>query len=102
MADPTRDEAPIEHEIRHEIARTLGKAGEALERACAQAWEAYRALTPGDREAGRAYVLAHQEARGRRRNLLLQREAIGLMSHRDVDRCYPLPPPPDSTAARGG
>jgi|SRR5215831_1168759 len=102
MAEPTRDEQPIEHEIRHEKARKLGKAGEALERACAAAWEAYRAQTPGDREAARAYVLMHQEARERRRNLLLQREAMGLFDHRDLDRCYPLPPPPDRTAARGG
>jgi hypothetical protein len=102
MADPTRDETPVEHEIRHEKARTLGKAGEALERACAQAWEAYRALSPGDREAARSYVLAHQEARARRHNLVLQREAMGLFGHRDVDRCYPLPPPPDRTATRGG
>src|SRR5262245_43736083 len=102
MTEPTRDETPVEKEIRHEKARTLGKAGEALERACARAWEAYRALGPGDREAARAYVLAHQEARERRHNLLLQREAMGLHGHRDVDRCYPLPPPPDRTATRGG
>lgn len=102
MADPGRDEAPVEHEIRHEKARTLGKAGEALERAVSAAWEAYRALTPGDREAARAYVLAHQEARDRRHILVLQREAMGLYGHKDVDRCYPLPPPPDKTVTRGG
>jgi hypothetical protein len=102
MPDPGKDEAPVEHEIRHEKARTLGKAGEALERACATAWELYRAQTPGDREAARAYVLAHQEARERRRNLLLQREAMGLYDHRDLDRCYPLPPPPDRITTRGG
>lgn len=102
MKDPAKDEAPVEREIRHEKARSLGKAGEALERACAEAWERYRALTPGDREAARAYVLAHQEARDRRHVLVLQREAMGLYGHRDVDRCYQLPPPPDKTAVRGG
>jgi hypothetical protein len=102
MPDHGKDEAPIEHEIRQEKARSLGKAGELLERACAQAWQAFRAQTPGDREAARAYVLAHQEARERRRNLLLQREAMGLFDHRDLDRCYPLPPAPDRTSTRGG
>jgi DNA-binding TFAR19-related protein (PDSD5 family) len=102
MADPGSDEAAIEQEIRQEKARSLGKAGEALEQACAQAWEAYRALSPGDREAAGAYVLAHREARERLHNLVLQREAMGLFGHRDVDRCYPLPPKPDSTATRGG
>ncbi|HKA23395.1 MAG TPA: DUF6665 family protein [Candidatus Eisenbacteria bacterium] len=97
MAKPSKDEAPIEQEIRQEKARSLGKAGDALERACARAWEAYRAITPGDRESASAYASAYRDAKERRHTLVLQREAMGLYGHRDVDRCYPLPPAPDAS-----
>jgi len=94
MKDPSQDEAPIEIEIRHEKARSLGKAGEALERACEQAWKQYRAAALGDRAAAFAFRAAYQKARERRHVLLLQREAMGLYVHRDVDACYPMPPEP--------
>jgi len=94
MSHPSQDEAPIEKEIRQEKARSLGKAGEALERACEEAWKQYRAAVAGDREAAFAYAAAYRRARDRRHTLVLQREAMGLYAHRDVDQQYPLPPEP--------
>ena len=94
MPDRSKDEAPIEKEIRQEKARSLGKAGEALERACEEAWKQYRAAAQGDREAVFAYRAGYGKASERRRVLLLQREAMGLYAHRDVDQQYPLPPEP--------
>src|SRR5262245_58816257 len=94
MRDPTKEEPPLEREIRHEKARTLGKAGEALEHAAALAWERHRAAETGEQGAAEAYRAAYEAARERRHRLLLQREALGLFRHGDVDRCYPLPPPP--------
>src|SRR5262245_1288211 len=94
MTDAPRDEAAIEKEIRQEKARSLGKAGDALEKACEEAWKQYRAAVAGDREAASAYPSAYRHARDRRHVLLLQREAMGLYAHRDVDQHYPLPPEP--------
>lgn len=97
MPDPVRDETPVEREIRHEKARSLGKAGEELERACAEAWARFRS---GHADAYRA---ARERALERRHILILQREAMGLFAHADVDRQYPLPPrdPPLEDAPGG-
>lgn len=90
-ADIERQELPVEEEIRREKARTLGRAGEALSTALAEAWvrfEAWRAGTGTSAE----YRAARAVAEKRKRVLLIQREAIGLRSHADVDRCYEFPP----------
>lgn len=89
--DIDKQELPVEEEIRREKARTLGRAGEALSAALAEAWtrfEAWRAGSASPAEYRAARALAEE----RRRVLLIQREAIGLRSHADVDRCYPFPP----------
>lgn len=88
MPDPIRDETPVEREIRHEKARTLGKAGEELERACAEAWARFRS----DEASAEDRREARDRALRRRHFLILQREAMGLFGHADVDRLYPLPP----------
>lgn len=100
MPDRSQEEAPIEKEIRQEKARSLGKAGDALERACEEAWRQYRAAVAGDREAAFAYAAAYAKARERRHALVLQREAMGLFAHRDVDACYPMPPDPKTVVPR--
>jgi len=88
VPDPIRDEQPIEREIRHEKARSLGKAGEELERACAEAWALFRS----DDASAEDSREARDRALRRRHVLILQREAMGLFGHADVDRLYPLPP----------
>jgi hypothetical protein len=90
--------ARIVREIVKEKAVTLGRAGERLEAALAavaalaQAWHA-----AGDDGAARApladeYDRAWRAADSARQTLLIQREAVGLRHHRDVDRQFPVPP----------
>jgi gamma-glutamylcysteine synthetase len=90
--------ARIVREIVKEKAVTLGRAGERLEAALAalaalvQAWRA-----AGDDAAARAgladeYERAWRAADTARQTLLIQREAVGLRQHRDVDRQFPVPP----------
>ncbi len=97
MSDPGEAQRRIEQEIVREKAATLGRAGERL----AQALREVEALgarydaarDPADRERlGREYVLAHGRAASARLVLLIQREAVGLRHHRDVDHQYPEPP----------
>lgn len=90
-----------EEEIRAEKAATLGRAGERLENALrlvAELWTSLQATSePHARERLRCRC---RQARARaleaRRTLLIQREAIGLRSHRAVDQQFPEPPPPGS------
>ena len=87
----------VEREIVHEKAATLGRAGERLEAALAVARERGDTLDaerdPARREALlREYEAARREAAAARHMLLIQREAIGLRYHRDVDRQFPEPP----------
>jgi hypothetical protein len=88
----------IEEEIVKEKAAVLGRAGERLEAALAASAALGRALDAETDPARRAALLAdYAEARRRaihaRTLLLIQREAVGLRHHRDVDRQYPEPPP---------
>ena len=85
-------ELPIEKEIRREKARTLGRAGERLEAACAAAWTLHDARLRGELVGPVEYGAARARAVDLRHLLLIQREALGLRSQADVDRCYPLPP----------
>jgi hypothetical protein len=87
----------LEREIVREKAATLGRAGERLEAALALVDELARALETEREPARRATRLAEYEAARRhaavaRQMLLIQREAIGLRHHRDVDRQFPEPP----------
>jgi hypothetical protein len=87
----------IEREIVQEKSATLGRAGERLEAALAGASAAAEALEAERDPARRAallreYEVARWRAASARLMLVIQREAIGLRHHRDVDRLFPEPP----------
>jgi hypothetical protein len=87
----------LEQEIVKEKAAALGRAGERLEAALAEARTLGAALdAEGDprRRAPllREYDAARRRAASARLMLLVQREAIGLRHHRDVDQQFPEPP----------
>jgi hypothetical protein len=89
----------LEREIVREKAATLGRAGERLQAALALVDELARALEaepdPARRPTRRAeYEAARRQAAIARQVLIIQREAIGLRHHRDVDRQFPEPPRP--------
>ncbi len=101
----------VESEIRGEKAEALGRAGERLERAL-QELLAFRQefiglLAPApesvadgkgqsaaefERKAAE-YTRLCDQSRAFRHALIIQREAVGLWGHEDVDRQYPLPGP---------
>jgi len=85
-----------EDEIRAEKAAALGRAGERLEAALAELHALARRLAdaPGDDELRAAYRAARGRAHTARLYLLIQREAVGLRSHRMVDQQFPEPEPP--------
>jgi hypothetical protein len=87
----------IDEEIRREKAAALGRAGERLEEALRETTEFGRrldAIVEGEarRELVDAYEAARQRAQAARYALVIQREAIGLRNHRDLDRLFPEPP----------
>ena len=87
----------LEREIVHEKAATLGRAGERLEAALAAARALGHTLdaerNPARREALlRGYEATRRQVAAARLMLVIQREAIGLRHHRDVDRQFPEPP----------
>jgi hypothetical protein len=86
-----------EQEILAEKAATLGRAGERLEAALRLVTERRLALDRASGGVAREAALAsYRQARARaleaRRTLIIQREAIGLRSHRIVDQQFPEPP----------
>jgi hypothetical protein len=86
----------IEDEIRREKAAALGRAGERLEEALREAAEIGALLDAAGDAAERARLLdtydaARRRALAARHALVIQREAIGLRNHRDVDRLFPEP-----------
>ncbi len=101
----------VESEIRKEKAEALGKAGERLEHALQELQRSredfFRLLAAGASASleGRAamalaierkvaeYAALREQARQLRLALVIQREALGLWRHEDVDRQYPLPGP---------
>ncbi len=90
----------IEKEIAGEKAAALGRAGEHLEHALAEARGAGSRLLDArdDRERERlteAYVAARRRALEARLALLIQREALGLRRHATVDQQFPEPPTVD-------
>jgi uncharacterized protein (DUF3084 family) len=101
----------VESEIRKEKAEVLGRVGERLEQAL-QELEAFRQQLLGlvlatrqtvrDREERfpveidkklAEYARLREQAKALRHSLIIQREAVGLSRHEDVDRQYPLPGP---------
>jgi hypothetical protein len=87
----------IDEEIRREKAAALGRAGERLEEALRDTEEIARRLDAAAdettrRELADAYEAARQRAQAARYALVIQREAIGLRNHRDLDRLFPEPP----------
>lgn len=87
----------LEEEIVKEKAAALGRAGERLEAALDEVRAVGVAIDverDGRRREAllREYEAARQRAASARLMLLVQREAIGLRWHRDVDRQFPEPP----------
>jgi hypothetical protein len=88
-----------EREILAEKASALGRAGERLEAALGDLHAVARALASASDDQRReelraAYRAARTRARTARLHLLIQREAVGLRSHRIVDQQFPEPAPP--------
>ncbi len=101
----------IEEEIRREKAASLGRVGERLERALQEIETLHRRLLDlasdgtgadpkmGDRVADEIeeklaqYDRLCAQASHLRHALVIQREALGLRRHEDVDRQYPIPTP---------
>jgi len=86
-----------EKEIVQEKAATLGRAGERLDAALASARALAEALDVEPDPTRRAVLLQEYETARRRAAtvrlmLVIQREAIGLRHHRDVERQFPEPP----------
>lgn len=110
----------IEAEIQKERAEALGRAGERLEEALSILQALRQGLEEiggnprrgsGDLEAGGGtqwdanmarYRVWHARVHELRHFLIIQREAIGLRRHDDVDRHYPMPPdlPPSGEPER--
>ncbi len=99
----------VEEEIRREKAETLGRVGERLDRALREIETLRRELrdlascgTVGDprinervpeeiQEKFARYDRLCSQASHFRYALIIQREALGLRRHEDVDRQYPMP-----------
>jgi hypothetical protein len=89
----------VESEIAQEKAAALGRAGERLEEALATLAALVQAFGGTNDETRRAelraaYRAARAGVRTARLHLLIQREALGLRSHRVVDQQFPEPAPP--------
>ena len=89
--------ARMVEEIAREKAATLGRAGERLEAALAEVAERARAWRAAEAARARAelsaaYARAWHAAEATRQTLLIQREAVGLRHHRDMDVQFPRPP----------
>jgi hypothetical protein len=91
--------ASLEREIASEIASSLGRAGSKLEAALERAHATRAALeastpgTPERRTLIECFDADRAQAERRLRDLLIQREAIGLRRHTDVHRRYLIPAP---------
>ena len=88
--------ATIESEIAREKAAALGRAGERLEEAMAGLARLAREIEATTDAARRdelrdAYRATWTQARTAWWHLLIQREALGLRSHRVVDQQFPEP-----------
>jgi hypothetical protein len=93
----TETPARITREITQEKAATLGRAGERLEAALATLAGLAAAHARARDDAERAPLAAAYEQAWRvadtaRHTLVIQREAVGLRHHRDVEAQFPRPP----------
>lgn len=97
---PERGLRSVEREIAAEIASSLGRAGSKLEAALERVRAASVALAGAASGSAERRVLLERyeeeraQAERRLRDLLIQREAIGLRNHADVHRRYVIPPRP--------
>lgn len=98
----------VEREIAEEMASTLGRIGSEFSKRHQRVWAAWRAWEKGG-EFGekirerleRALHQAMDEAERYRYFLIVQREAMGLRNHAEVNRKYPLPRVPGRPPAAG-
>lgn len=94
-----REMTPIDVELFREAASALARSGERLEEALALLRESEMLLqaslaegaSPGISNARETYRKARQRAERARYAYIVQREALGLRTHRIVDRFYPMP-----------
>ena len=84
----------LEQEILREAALSLGRQGQRLERALAALRKLEREFV---RAPSEALLVAHQAERREAERLLyylkIQREALGLRNHRELERRYAVPAP---------
>jgi hypothetical protein len=89
--------AKTENELRQERASALGRAAQVLEGLLTQLEtlrQAYGTIPVEERAAHIAeYTRVREQARYRYWCLLVQREAIGLRDHRELESAYRVPPP---------
>lgn len=89
--------ARTEAEIRAEKAAALARIAGTLEGILSELQrrrDAFDRLPSGERAgAAEAHATLREQARLYRWYLVVQREALGLFRHDDVDRHYPLPDP---------
>lgn len=98
----------VEREIAEEMASTLGRIGSEFSKRHKRAWAAMRAWENGqeysDEIRERLKCTLHRamdEAERYRYFLIVQREAMGLRNHTEVNRKYPLPKVPGRPPAAG-
>ncbi len=94
--NPAQAVADIEREIHQEIASSLGRSEENLERALLDVdvvLHRMRGATGDDlARFERDYEAARQVALRRRWELEVHREAVGFRNHAALDRLHPMPP----------
>jgi hypothetical protein len=95
--------ARVEREIRQSQAEALGRVGERLESLLTSVAALDRALDAGRRpgapgeatDAWRAQIETRNRLRDEalrvQQQLIIQREALGIVRHAAVERCYPVP-----------
>ena len=98
----------VEHEIAEEMANTLGRIGSEFSKRHQRAWAAWHAWEKGQAFSDKTRerlksALQHtmDEAERYRYFLIVQREAMGLRNHAEVNRKYPLPRVPGRPPAAG-
>lgn len=98
----------VEREIAEEMANTLGRIGRKLARHHRAVWQAMAAWeacpdTAGDGKKRLKETLSHAMdlAEKARYKLIVQREAIGLGDHGEVEKKFPLPKMPGRPPAAG-
>lgn len=92
----SRFQLPVEVEILKEKAGALGRVGERLDGSLARLADLASRIAEADPDDRAGLVGEYRAERARARQLryylVVQREAMGLRRHADVDRVYPLPP----------